>query len=333
MSFDVALGMDETTLGQVMTAIFNRPSLRTKLFSGSEPIDAGSIKASVSYELESPPVVKLSPPTAEQWKRAIKADGNSAQPAENAMIVTLPKLKLTRPDETGHAQEGVVSLDAIVTVNLQNNTLTYNALAVIIDLSAAKPLDQIIYKKIVIPRALKAIDGAFGQPHIPNIAFNGLSFGSVILEVGDGRIVGVANLAHKPAPGPQPLAALPREPFFILLSREGMQIACQAGSADLVGKTAEKSGSESFGVGNASYRGSVRLDAISVQVANDPTVVNASIAVSASASAGISVLDTIIGGIKTGANAVADAAKTAGNAIASGATTAVNAIAHAFHGY
>jgi hypothetical protein len=171
-----------------------------------------------------------------------------------------------------------------------------------------------------------------------------LKFGTIVLTVGEGRMVGISNLANKAPPAPLQLSAVPHEPFFILLSREAMQMACQSGTADLVGKTAGKDGSESFGIGKASYHGSVRLDAVSIQVSADPTVVTASVAVSASANAGISVLDTIIGGIKTGANAVAGVATTAGNAIASGTTTAAhavasgvttaaNAVAHAFHSY
>ena len=278
MAFDVALGMDEKSLSEVLASLFKRPSLKTRIFSGSKQINEAGINATVSFELEAPPVVKLSAPSADQWKKAIKQDGNTAQPTENAMIVTLPKLKLTRPVEGGKMQEGTIPLDAIVTVNIVNNALSYDALAVVIDLSGAKPLDQIIYKKVVIPMALKAVDSAFGEPHIPNIAFRGLNFGTITLQVGEGRIVGVANLANKPPAGPQPLSALPREPFFILLSREAMQIACQSGTADLVGKTAGKDGSESLGIGKASYHGSVRVDAISVQVSNDPTVVNASVA-------------------------------------------------------
>ena len=344
MSFDIALGLDESGLTQVLGVLFKRPSLKARIFSGSQALELPGVKATVSYELEAAPTVKLSAPTAAQWKIAIKADGNPAQPAQNAMIVTLPKLKLTRPDEKGKTQQGTISLDAIVTVGIQNNVLSYHAVAAIIDLSGAKPFDQLIYKKFVIPRALKAVDDAFGQPHIPNIAFRGLNFGAIVLTVGEGRMVGISNLANKPPPAPLQLSAVPHEPFFILLSREAMQMACQSGTADLVGKTAGKDGSESFGVGKASYHGSVRLDAVSVQVSADPTVVTASVAVSASANAGISVLDTIVGGIKTGANAVAGVATTAGNAIASGTTTAAhavasgvttaaNAVAHAFHSY
>src|SRR5436190_246702 len=131
MSFDVALGMDEASLGQVLASLFNRPGFKARFFTGSEPIDAAGVKGTVSFALEAPPEVRLSAPNADQWKRAIKVDGSVAQPADNAMIVHPPKLKLARPDESGRGQEGVISLDAIVTVGLQNNLLSYNALAII----------------------------------------------------------------------------------------------------------------------------------------------------------------------------------------------------------
>jgi hypothetical protein len=346
MSFDVAIGMNQTTLTDVAAALYKRPGIKSKVFSGSQPIDEMGVKSTVSYELLAPPIVKLQAPTPDQWKRAIKADGTAPQPVQNAMIVTLPNLRLTRPDQKGQLHSGTVALDAIATIGIANDTLQYTALGVIVDLSHATPFDQVIYKKIVIPHALKAVGEAFGHPHIPNITFKGVKFGPVVLVVGGGMMVVVANLAGKspPTPPPPQTSALPNEPIFILLSHEAMQKACEAGTGDLVGKSAGKSGSASFGVGNASYDGSVRIDSISVQVGNDPTQVNAQIAVAASASAGISVLDTIIGGVKTAANTVAGGVTTAANTVAGGVTTAANtvaggvktaanAVANAFHGY
>ena len=133
MAFDVALGMDERSLSDVLASLFKRPSLKSRIFSGSKQINEAGINATVSFELEAPPVVKLSAPSADQWKKAIKQDGDTAQPTANAMIVTLPKLKLKRPVEGGKMQEGTIPLDAIVTVNIVNNALSYDALAVVID--------------------------------------------------------------------------------------------------------------------------------------------------------------------------------------------------------
>ena len=173
MPFDVAIGMNQTTLTDVLAALYKRPAIKAHVFSGSQPIDEMGVKSTVSYELLAPPIVKLQAPTADQWKRAVKADGTTPQPVQNAMIVTLPTLKLTRPDPKGQPVSGTVGLDAIVTIGIANDILQYTALGVIIDLSHATPLDQVIYKKIVIPRALKAVGDAFGHPHIPNIAFCG----------------------------------------------------------------------------------------------------------------------------------------------------------------
>jgi hypothetical protein len=333
MSFDVALGMDERTLSEVLASLYDRPSLKARIFSGTQQIHEMGISTMVSFEVEAPPVVRLMPPSSDQWNRAIKRDGSAVQPTANAMVVMLPKLKLSRPKSDGTLQEGVISLDAIVTVTIVDQRLSYDALAVVIDLSGATPLDRIIYRKVVIPMALDAVDRAFGQPHIPNIAFRGLSFGPIALQVGDGRVVGIANLAGKPPAGPQPDHALPHEPFFILLSREALQIACQSGTADLVGRTDGTSGSANFGIGTATYEGRVRVDDIAVRVEDDPTTVDVAVAVSASAQAGVDVIDQIWDGIKTGGNAVADAGKTAVDTIGNTAKDVGNTIADTFSSY
>ena len=313
--------------------LYNRPGLKSRIFMGSEPIEAPGVKATVSYELEAPPIVKLSAPSADQWKRAIKADGNPAQPAQNAMIVTMPKLHLTRPDEAGHMQQGVVSLDAIVTVSIVNNVLAYNALAVIIDLSTAKPFDQMIYKKIVIPRALKAVNAAFGQPHIPNIQFRGLNFGAMFLKWARG-----VWWASRTLPTSRRLRRS-NSPRCRANHSSSCSAArrCRSPASPAPGSLqAGRPGRTAVPVSELATRpitAACVLISIAVQVGADPTVVTALVAVSASASAGISVLDTIIGGIKTGASAVAGAATTAANAVADGAKTAANAVAQAFHSY
>jgi hypothetical protein len=324
--FDVAIGMDESGLNQVLGELFQRPGLRKDLFSGSQSANILGAAIQVDWSVEQAPTVHLSAPTPDQWKHAIKADGAVAAPTVNALTMHFPQFKITRKAASGPDQTATVALDVICTINIQSDNLIVSALAVSVDLSAASAFDQVLYKSVIIPRILNLVGTAFGVEHLPNVNFEGLQFGPIALTVGSGRVAGVANLAGKPTPPAPDPGTLPNAKFFLLLGRDALQQTAQKGAAGLVGHSATSSGSRGFGLGNASYNGSVRLDSVSVQVGGDPTVINAQVAIGAEASAGVSLLGGIPGqivdGLKTGVNTVGDGLKTAGEAIG-----------HAFHGY
>lgn len=79
-NFDVAICMDQGSLNQVINSIFNRQSLRAKLFNGSQSTTLAGVQVQVGWEVLVPPTVTLTPPSAEQWSSAVKRDGSTAQP-------------------------------------------------------------------------------------------------------------------------------------------------------------------------------------------------------------------------------------------------------------
>jgi hypothetical protein len=348
MTFDIALGMDEATLNRVIATLYQRPNLKSKLFSGREQTTILNVPVQVDWEVQAAPAVSLTAPDAQKWHTAILADGKAAQPSSNAFVVHLPMLKVGRTSSGSGRQETALPLDAICTAAIAGDRLSYNALAVCVDLSAASQTDQALYRAFIIPRILRMVATMLGQQHVPSLDFHGLKFGEAALYVGNGRIVGTANLAGKPPATPADGSTLPGVPFFVLLSAEAMQRAGSMGAAGLRGKSAGTSGDSSFGIGKASYNASVTLTDISVSPSGDPTVVHASVGISAQASAGVDVLsgilntvaggattaaNTVAGGVTTAANTVAGGVTTAANTVASGVTTAANAVADAFHSY
>ena len=336
-NYDVAISMDQATLNRIVTSLFARPALRSKLFSGTQTATFAGVNATVGWEVQEAPVLNLQAPAPSMWQHAVKQDGGTQPPSANAFVLHLPKLKVSRNVSTGGVQETVVPLDVICTAGLANNQLRYNALAVVVDLSSASAFDQAIYKAIIIPKVLQMASSILGNQHIPNLDFHGTQFGPVVLSIGNGRIAGVANLAGKPAPVNPSFDSIPSLPFAVLLSQQVVQQVAQQGSQGLQGKTANTGGSQSFGIGDASYNASLRIDRVSVTVSGDLTVAHAAVQLAASASAGVSVLSTIggavVSGATTAANAVANAGSTAVNAVADAGSTAVNAIGKAFSGY
>jgi hypothetical protein len=328
VSYDVLISMDEAGFNRIIATLYSRPRLRDSLFKGSEVGAFSGVNANVSWEVLQAPTMVFSPPTPEQWSRSIKEDGTAPQPTQNALIARIPKMRVSRQSSQGD-QDATISLDAICTVGLRNNELVIDALAVIIDLSAATPLDRLIFTKVIIPKTLAMADSLLSGRQIPSIDFKGISFGAAALGVGNGRMVGVANLVGKPTPALPDFNALPHGSFYILLSREALRLVANAGAQGLRGQTANRSGSESFTLGRANYNARVRLDNVSAQVTPDVTVVSASVGINASADAGIDVVDIIAGAVTTAGNAIADTATTAGNAIVDTA----NKVGDAFKSY
>jgi hypothetical protein len=333
-NFDVALSVNESTLNQISASLFARPSLRARLFSGSKAVNLEGVQTKVDWQVQTAPTVSLRSPTSAEWAKAIAADGTVAKPTANAMIVHVPKVAVTRTDPGAQPQSAVVPIDVICTITVANQTLVYNAPAVIVDLSAASEFDRALYQLVIVPQVLAAVAVSFAHPHLPAIDFQGLKFGPPVLVIGGGKVMGVANLEGKPTPPAPDPASLPSEPFYVLFSPDVVQRACKTGTAPLIGQAASTSGSKGFApLGNASYSASVRIDDIAAQPTANPTVVNVSVALSASASAGVTLLGGIVGAVTDAANTVAHVAEDAAKTVADGVTSVANKIADAFHGY
>lgn len=317
MSYDVAISMDQVALNRVIDSLFGRPNLRNRLLSGSQTTTLSGVQVTVGWEVQQAPSVTLSPPSSQQWQSAIKQDGNVPQPTQDAFIVNFPKLKVSRQKTSGQIDEETIALDAICVINLRDNKLALDPVAVIVDLSQATPNDRVIFKAILIPQILRIADSMLSGQQMPNLDFQGVQFGLLVLAVGNERIVGAANLVGKALPPVPSLSELPNtsSPFYVLLSQEAVQKIADRGIQELQGKSDSTSGSESFGIGKANYSASVRLNSISVQTSSNPTIVQANVGVSASASAGVDVFSVIGDGIVDAAKTVGEAVEDAGKAV------------------
>jgi hypothetical protein len=106
----------------------------------------------------------------------------------------------------------------------------------------------------------------------------------------------------------------------------------------LRGQTDGVNGSANFGIGSAHYSASLRFDSLNAQI-RSPTSLNVQAGVTLSASAGVNVLDAILGQIAKGvtepakalANIASDAAKASANAAKAAANAAENAAKAAAH--
>jgi hypothetical protein len=317
-NYDVAISIDQATLNRVIATAFGRQSLRSKLFSGRQTITFQGVQVTVGWEVQQVPTLSLTPPSTQQWQNAIKQDGGAAQPMQNAFVVNIPQLKVTMENTSGKIEEATTSVEAICTISINalNNKLSLDPVALVVDLSQASAFDKVIYRTFLIPQVLHMADSLLSDEQFPDIDFKGIRFGPAVLIVGTGRIVAIANLQGKPAPSAPPADSFPDGPLYILLSREAMQQVVSRGTQDLRGKRVSASGSRDFTVGKANYNVSLQFDSVSASLTNDLTVVNASLGVSVSASAGVDVVSAIGGTIVNAAKTVGDGVVSAGKAVA-----------------
>ncbi len=315
-NFDVAICMDQGSLNQVINSIFNRQSLRAKLFNGSQSTTLAGVQVQVGWEVLVPPTVTLTPPTAEQWSSSVKRDGSTAQPTGNAFMVTFPQLHVLRTKSNGEQSEATTSVEAICTVAIVNDRLSITPLAAIVNLSGATDFDTVIYKAIIIPQVLNMAGQMLAGEQIPAISFQGVSFGPLTLGVGGGRLIGVAALVGQPTPQPPDPGSLPGgAPFYVLLSPAALNQMASVGVQQMAGKGASTSGSQGFGIGSADYNASIRLDNASAGIdPGDLTMINAQVGISAAASAGITtvvgqVINDIGNGVVSVVNQIGDAFK------------------------
>lgn len=316
-NFDVALGMNTATLNGMISSLYGMQSLRNSLFAGSQSENIAGVQSTIAWNVLQVPTITLEAPTSQQWSSALGAGGTTPSPVANAITVSFPNVQVSMTPSGGQMQQATIPMVVICSVSIANAQLTLTPVGVIVDLSNASAFDQVVYKAVLIPQALQVAGSMLSGEKIPNISFNGVNFGEMVLSVGNGQIVGVAYLSSNSATPPAPdVSSMPNEPFYVLLSPAAMQQVVNSGTAGLQGKSASTSGSQSFGIGSADYNASVQLANVSASVnPGNLASVTASVSVQASASAGVNIFSSII------------------NQIGSGLESAGQAIANAFSSY
>ncbi|MGJ4788457.1 hypothetical protein [Leptospira koniambonensis] len=359
--YDLLINVNESVFNQALSSLYGKENLRNKLFKGTKSETYLNTPVNVSWDVLTAPILSLNPPTDADWKSSYKQDGKTPSPVQNAFLIKFPKLKVSK-DQNGSVLDTTLSVQGICSIKLDisSNRISIDSYALIVDISNASPLDQFIYKSIIIPQILKTADSALEGGQIPALDFHGAKFGEINIFVGQGRFLASANLESKAKAAIPNLNSIPNQPFFILISKEASQSIVNQETASLIGKKQSTSGSKSFGIGTANYDAAVRINRLGVQLLDDPTQVSSTADLSITAGAGVDLLGpvvgaivdaakyvgsgaayvgttvangvvdvskTVAGGTVDAANTVADGATTAANAVADGATTAANAVA------
>jgi hypothetical protein len=295
-SADLFLGVSAPALDQWLSSLFGTPALRESLFSGTTTQDLpGTGTTTVTWSLQAAPTVTLADP-GPLWQTAIGPNGG-APPAQvpNAFTVQLNQLNLMLTMPNQPAEATATNATVLVAAGMSGSLLQISPLGLVVDLDQLSPNEETIYHYIVIPKIMQIVHTALGGYQIPQLSPLGVALSAPSLAVSNGILLTAMNLGGT-TPGTPELDGPPSDPVFLLASASAVQAFVNAGVQQLAGTNRSVGGSDSFGIGSASYNASVTLDSVSVQVnSGDLTQATAQVNVSAGASADAHLLFISVG--------------------------------------
>ena len=189
-NYDVAAGVSQKGLNDMVTQLYAVPAAKKGLFAGSKttPIkDLGDV--TLSYQVNAAPSILLQAPKDEDWAHAEKAKPDTPLPTANAVQVTFSDISgtVTMAGSDLNAQGKLVVI-GVVTANA--GKVSFQILAVDIDDSHFSNWDKVIITMLLIPQAIEMANKLLSGLPIPKVPeFAGLTFQDLILDVASGGIV------------------------------------------------------------------------------------------------------------------------------------------------
>lgn len=305
MSYDLLVGLSAPKLDQAIAQVYGNASLRESLFKGSKSVNLGGSNISVAWDVQSAPAFQLSPPSADEWKIAVKGDGSKAPPQNDAFMVNLAKLKLQITASAGNL-DTTIPVKIICTADSSTGRILLKALAVIVNLSDASDTDKFIIRSILIPGLLDTANKSLNGFNIPSPSIPGISLTPPVADVQNNHLLVAFNLLKDGTPNLSGVN-LPDDSFFILMSPELTNYAINyVVKNNVQGKSFSKSGSVGGGGFSANYNATGRINSIGLNQISDPTRLKANISLGLNAGAGI---DTPVGYIIKGGEIVYEGVK------------------------
>ncbi|MEM9556466.1 MAG: hypothetical protein AAGC60_19570 [Acidobacteriota bacterium] len=247
--FDVALGMDETTLDQGIAGVFANPDANQKIFHGSTSGERHGVKYKVKWSLHESPTIDLTPPSDAEWTASIDVDGKKqtgSPPLHTFQLLCdsfTGKLTLAGAPVKGTAKVAVFAQAAI-----HGDTLTITPLSVWVD---ATPTG---WNEAYIVTAIKMVLRQMGEMlagiDIPPLSFTDegvtISLTDPVLAITEGstpRLVLAASLVSK---GSVDIVGVtwPDKSLFLLFSDDLVQNVVDQVQDQLVGQETKGSGTK-----------------------------------------------------------------------------------------
>jgi hypothetical protein len=172
--FDIAVGMTQRGLNDMLTSLFGNPVAQSKIFTQHFSQSVDGISVTVDVVMQKCPSVVLAPPSTAKWQQSYGIDGTQQTgqpPAGNVFQVLVPSLKVSGT-VAGIAVSASDDIEVYAEFSLAKNVLDITGLSVWVDEStwAKYGITKAIVNGIIIPYALNTINkllNAIPFPQIP----------------------------------------------------------------------------------------------------------------------------------------------------------------------
>lgn len=267
-TFDVAFGMDASTLDKGIGQLYAKPEVRNKLFKGSKSQKTELGEVTLTWDILAAPNFILTPPSDEQWQKAQKkqVDGKDVpKPVTNGFQIHFPQFNASYSVDGKMGAGGTTEVYVYASVNVQDDPqhsstgiVSLSVAGIGLDESGFSIWDKFIFNKILLPQIFATADQMLQTIKIGSLSYAGVKFDHPAAVIAGGMLVAAAVLNTRTATDLGG-AVWPQKPFFVLFSPDLIRIIAGNAVKNFDGKTVSGKGDYK---GLASYQYQATLNHI-----------------------------------------------------------------------
>ena len=298
-NYDIAIGVDDTTINTAIAALYNNSTTREEYFKGSYSKDvSGQGEAKLTYDILQAPTVTLAPPSQDDWSAAIQKDSTSSDASSptppipaDCFQVHFPSISGSESIDDGTPIDAKGELYVYLAAGLNDNVLSLDPVAVWFDTSGFSAWDAWFIPTVVVPAALQMASTILDKIKLPALpSYQSVSFNAPILSITNQQLVLATTLTTTKDAASLDGFSTPDQSYYALISSDAITAVANAGAKSMLNVPqtgSEKTGDDATAWAKGSY--SVSLKSFSATAdTTDPTKVSVSISadISVSGSAG-----------------------------------------------
>jgi hypothetical protein len=222
-NFDIVIGLSESSVNKLVAALFADPVAKNKFFSDTYNKDVAngnvSFNCSSSYEVKASPTVTLVAPDPLSWDNAIKETKNETRPTSNCLQVHFSSISGSISIDNGSPVNAEGQLDVYLTAAMNNGVLSFEPLAVHMDMSNLSELDKWLIPNLLVPAALERATKILSSIKLPSIpSYEGIAFKPPGMTIINGQLILGTVLTSNGADVSLSTFSFPSKDYYTLLN-------------------------------------------------------------------------------------------------------------------
>ena len=224
-NFDVAAGLRVTEMNKILSQYYVKEPLGSNNpFNNSvtkNVSDVGSV--TVNWKVFQTPTLQFGPPSQMVWDNAINAQGSYNKDSHTPLPINyMVQLLLPALDATyslnGSTPIGGETKNVIAysTVSFSGKNVAITPVAVTLDEGSFSVWDKAIFNQMLLPHIFFQAQGMLSVIHIPELAWNGISFNDPIFSFTNDLLVAASTLSSNSNPIDIQGTIWPTDDLFIL---------------------------------------------------------------------------------------------------------------------